>query len=666
MKKVLSFLLVAVFMLSLVLTGCGSKTATHSPGESSGGQDQPEVVDPKTMEFKEAPMLAELVKQGKLPPVKERLPENPVVLTQAWNEIPSEDMQLEIGKYGGTIRFADPATEGGSAPEMWCFSNEPLLVTPGIDTLGGAEKGLLKGNVFESYEASQDNKVFTFHMRKGLKWSDGDPVDTEDVRFHFEDYMFNEELVPSVPAWFRVNGKANGEPGKVEILDDYTFTVTFPEPYPIFPIYIANRWNNPSLMLTPSHYMKKFHIKYTSLDELKPLLKENSFEENEWFKLYAQKQSGSGQMGAAALDYPKLEPWIYKGQPAQGVFVFERNPYYFKVDAAGQQLPYIDRIECHWITDLKGQTMKIIAGEVDFAVNRTNVIDFPIFKENEANGGYNVTILKQHVTPTDVFLNLTHPDPVWRQVVRDLRFRQALNYAINREHIIEAVQLGYGSLPTKAKVPFEYNPDKANKLLDEMGLDKRDSEGYRLGPDGKRFVIPFEIAIWTVGSDKVTELVAQYWRDVGIYTTMKVIDMGLANTRRQANDIKAQNFWLDWAVIWDQNPSAYHVSLNQVMNDWGILWKNWHFSGGKEGEEPPPEVKQFIAKMEEVIETGDDVARRKAMDEVFKLLYDNIFFFPIAESGYPMIYNKKLGNIPTKTMYGITAAYSGEQFFYKE
>ncbi|MGI6705862.1 MAG: hypothetical protein ACOX6S_06235 [Clostridia bacterium] len=155
-------------------------------------------------------------------------------------------------------------------------------------------------------------------------------------------------------------------------------------------------------------------------------MKENSFEENEWFKLYAQKQSGSGQMGEAALDYPKLEPWIYKGQPAQGVFVYERNPYYFKVDAAGQQLPYVDRIECHWITDLKGQTMKIIAGEVDYAVNRTNVIDFPIFKENEANGGYNVTILKQHVTPTDVFLNLTHPDPVWREVVRDLRFRPSI------------------------------------------------------------------------------------------------------------------------------------------------------------------------------------------------------------------------------------------------
>ena len=240
--------------------------------------------------------------------------------------------------------------------------------------------------------------------------------------------------------------------------------------------------------------------------------------------------------------------------------MFERNPYYFKVDAEGNQLPYIDKVMVQWVTDLHMQTMKIIAGEVDFAVNRTNVIDFPLFKENESAGHYKVALLKQHVTPCDIFLNLTYEDPVWRSVVRNVDFRRALNMAINRNRIIEVVQLGQGTLPTRAKVPFEYDPDKANEILDSLdslGLDKRDAEGWRLGPDGKRFIIPFEVPIWTVGTDKVTELVAEDWRKVGIYTTVKIVDVSLAITRRAANENKAMCYWLDWAVIWPLNPIAW-------------------------------------------------------------------------------------------------------------
>ncbi|MGQ9628814.1 MAG: ABC transporter substrate-binding protein [bacterium] len=615
--------------------------------------------------YNEAPMLAELVKAGKLPPVEQRLPEEPVVFTQEWNEIPSEAMKLEIGRYGGTIRLADPAPEGGAAPETWCFSNEPLFTVPGIGTITGMRQGKLRGNVLKSVDTSSDFKVFTFQMRKGLKWSDGQPVTTEDVLFHYEDVLLNDKITPNLPVWLRVNSRPDGEPGKLEVIDAYKFRISFPKPYPLFVSYLALRWNNPGMMITPKHYMKQFHVKYTPLEKLEPLLREAGFEKGEWWRLYASKGTFPGQHGKPALTYPSLQPWIYKGQPATGVFVFERNPYYFKVDAAGNQLPYIDRVEVRWVTDLKMQTMKIIAGEVDFAVNRTNVIDFPLFKENEEKGGYKVALLKQHVTPTDVFLNLTYPDPVWRQVVRDVRFRRALNMGINRENIIEAVQLGKGSLPTKAKVPFEYNPQKANQLLDEMGLDKRDSEGWRLGPDGKRFVISFEVPIWTVGTDKVTQMVVEYWQKLGIYTTMKIVDMSLAGTRRQANENKAMNYWLDWAIIWDENPLAWFVIPQQLFYDFGILWRDWYYSRGKVGEEPPPEVKEFLKAIETVMETADDAERQEAIKRTYQLLYDNVFFFPIAESYYPMIYNKNMGNIPVNTPYGIEAAYSAEQFFYR-
>jgi len=618
------------------------------------------------VKYNEAPMLKARVAAGELPPVEERLPENPLVLTQDWNEIPSEDMKLEIGKYGGTIRLADPSTEGGASPENWCFCREPLLATPGIDTLGEAKKGKLRGNVFESYKVSDNYKTYTFYLRKGLKWSDGTPVTTEDVRFKFEDVYLNEKLTPVFPVWLRANNSPHEEKGELKIIDDYTFSITFSKPYPLFLAYLALRWNSWDTLLMPSHYMKQFHIKYTPLEKLEPLIQKESFGKGEWWRLFWAKNSWSGQQGGPALGFPTLDPWVYKGQPAQGVFVFERNPYYFKVDAVGNQLPYVDRIRQVWVTDLKMQTLKVIAGEVDFAVNRTNVVDYPLFKENESAGHYKVTLLWQHVTPYDIFLNLTYKDPVWRKVVRNAKFRQALNMAINRKRIIEVVQLGQGGLPRKAKVPFEYNPDKANEILDSIGLDKRDAEGWRLGPDGERFIIPFEVPIWTVGTDTVTMLVAEDWRKIGIYTTTKIIDMALANTRREANDIKAQCFWLDWAVYWPMNPMAWACNVQTLFQDWGILWSQWYLSRGKTGEEPPADIKKFLSAMERVIATDDDKIREKSIKEVYKMLYDNVYFFPIAESYYPMIYNENMGNIPVNTEYGITAAYSAEQFFFRK
>lgn len=237
---------------------------------------------------------------------------------------------------------------------------------------------------------------------------------------------------------------------------------------------------------------------------------------------------------------------------------------------------------------------------------------------------------------------------------------------INREQIIESVQMGYGNPPPKG-VPLEYNPEQANKLLDEMGLDKRDADGWRLGPDGKRFEIPFEIALYTVGSDKVVELVAEYWRELGIYTTMKMIDMSLSATRRAANDLKAETLWLSYTTAWENDPSAWYITLyGELLDYWGVAWKQWYVTQGKEGEEPPAEVKELIEKAETVLVSIDDAERQKAMDEAFKIYYDNVFNFPIAESGYPMVYNQKMGNIPVNTKFGIAASFSAEQFFYKK
>ncbi len=632
--------------------------------------------------YSQSPILDALVADGTLPPVEERLPANPLVYSKEFNAIPAEDMDFVSGEYGGVMRLADPSAEGGQAPEMWCFSNEPPLMTPSIDVLGQQKLGNLRGNWLESYEANEDNTVFTFMIREGLKWSDGVPVTTEDVMFLYEDYYLYTGL-GSVPLWLRANMKMSNNPGVIAAVDEYTFTITFDVSYPLLPLYLADPWNSYSMLMLPKHYMKQFHIKYTTLEEMAPALEEMQLESDNWVRLFQNRNTGATTMSKYAIGYPSICPWLYDGSPAQGVYTYRRNPYYFKVDYEGKQLPYIDAVEQVWVTDLSGQVMKAVAGEVDYAVNRTNVTDYPLFVENSVqekpDSIYDVALLEQHVTPTDIFLNLTYEDPVWRQVVNTLEFRQALNYAINRESIIETVQLGYGEFPDIPRVPYEYDVEKANAILDsltELGLDKRDSEGWRLGPDGERFVINFEVAVWTQGSDIVTEMVAQDWRDVGVYTTMKVIDTSLNSSRRYNNTLQGDCFWLDMHV-WPCNPTAYHRGMNVIMDNWGVLWRNWYFNKDRTDlaldadgnpvkfEEPPAVIQEFISLMEACIEGTTQEERDAALEQAQQMISDNVFFFPIATSGYPMIFNKNMGNMPVNTRYGISAAYSGEQFFYK-
>jgi len=265
-------------------------------------------------------------------------------------------------------------------------------------------------------------------------------------------------------------------------------------------------------------------------------------------------------------------------------------------------------------------------------------------------------LLSQHVAPTAVRLNQTHPDLVWQKVVRDVRFRKALNMAINREEIIDAVYFGFASLPQS--VPSVYDPAKANQLLDEMGLNRRDAESYRLGPDGKTFVIPFEIAKHAADIVPVTELVVEHWKKVGIKATIKTIDPGLQDTRRMANELKADIMWhhgpeLWWGALWDYGSVS-----------WGRLWDLWRVTGGKEGEEPPEVAKRFVDLVEQSIVVSPE-KRQEIVKEYRRLLYENIFIMMIVEKAkYSLIVSERLGNVPHRG-FAITTNFAAEQLFFR-
>ena len=276
---------------------------------------------------------------------------------------------------------------------------------------------------------------------------------------------------------------------KLEIVDDYTFKCSFASALRRLPGQLAiASWHAYDVLLQPRHYLEQFHKKYVDAAKLDALIKEGKFET--WVQLFQSKWGISWDyMRAKTIPLPKLSPWILKEANDQRT-VLERNPYYFKVDAAGNQMPYIDRIEFTTVADVEVLAVKQFAGETDYGCEVCQMPKIALYKQNETKGNYNLKFGNIHRTAGAFFLNLTHKDPNYRKVVQDLRFRQAVNMGINRKEVIDAVYYGYAE-PTDM-VPNKFDAAGAMKLLDAMGMDKKDADGFRLGPDGKTFTILIE------------------------------------------------------------------------------------------------------------------------------------------------------------------------------
>jgi peptide/nickel transport system substrate-binding protein len=600
--------------------------------------------------YNEAPMLQELVKAGKIPPLEQRLPKEPFVVGPGVL-MPRDDLNFEIGRYGGTERLIH--TTPGWEASVFIQSNEPLLMSPGLTAEG------IRGNVLRDWSVTSDQKVFTFYMREGLKWSDGMPVTTDDVLFAYEDVLLNKEITPVWARWLKSGNRDGGTPLRLEVVDKYTFRIIFTEAYGGFPTQLTiNGWRGYTDFIKPKHYLRQFHTRYTPLERLEPLIAEAKLNKGEWWTLFNLKDHINWEITRpTAIGFPFLSPWI-PTRATPTTLTFERNPYYFKVDTAGNQLPYIDTLRSELVADAETANLKIIAGEMDHSYEYGTLINLPLYRENAEKAGYKIVLYDMHRTTADPVLNLTYNDPVWRQVTRDIRFRKALNMAINREEILDTVYYGFAALP--GSVPSTYNPQEANRLLDEMGLSRRDSDGFRLGPDGRRFVIPIEFQAPFLEIKATAELIADYWSKVGVQTTTKVLEGGLWSTRRAANELKATFFlWTHdrriWWALWGAE-NALH---------WGPLWQKWFDTNGREGEEPPEDVKRYMDAVSKLYRVPPD-ERPKVHAEFVRLLYDNIYWFITVEDlKYPVIVSNRMGNVSHKG-YGIGAQFAGEAYFIKQ
>jgi len=521
--------------------------------------------------FNEAPMLRTKVAAGELLPVEERLPEEPFV------EEPFE----EIGQYGGTLHvLAVNPTGWNDVQDV----RDPTLTSLFEPSKDGEHP---VPNIAKGFKWSEDFKTLTIYLRKGLKWSDGYPFTADDILFVINDVYQNKELTPTPPFWL----SPTKEIKKAEKVDDYTVNINFPEPYPAFEAslttprmgQLCTSWS--AGIYSPKHYLKRWHIKYNP--KANELAKEEGFER--WWQAY--KHHAQILPLQNDLDLPSMGVWILKKKTTSAK-VFERNPYYWKVDPAGNQLPYIDKV-VSTIVDPEVYQLKVISGEADFAMRGLSLKNYPLYKENEEKGDYHVVLIPGiNGSELVLELNLNHPDLVLRKICQDIRFRRALSVAINRAEINDSVFFGkavprqwtwvpnYPGVDYKeewAKAYAQYDPELANQLLDEMGLTKRDKDGFRLRPDGKPILLVIEYVEGELNGP-ILELVKEYWESVGIKVFLKPESVDLWHTRMQSSDHGVTAVTFAEVTSW--------VGPNMIN------WFNWFETGGKEGEEPPEEYKE--------------------------------------------------------------------------
>jgi peptide/nickel transport system substrate-binding protein len=672
------YLIPLIFGLSIVLSACGAGTPTTAAPATSAPVAQatsapvataaavataapvetaaPVATAAPVSQYSQAPMLDDLVKSGKLPPIEKRLPVDIFVVGPGTYLTKEQLPNWQPGIYGGTLRAAHAVANW--APDIFVAMNEPLLMAPKIGVQG------IVGNVVKDYKVENNNQDFTFYMRKGLLWSDGQPVTSEDVRFTWEDIYGNDKLFPTgVPSMFRNGYAADGEPGKLTIIDDFTFKIQFTKPYGGFLRNLTiEGWKGYTDLINPAHYLKKYHIKYATLDSMSADLKRLNLTGGEWWQVFADKRCQNWDMtNPKCADYPGLYPWIPKASGSPSVLTWERNPYYFKVDTKGQQLPYIDKIVSTQQDNVEMVNLKVMSGDVDFLRESTALVKMPLYKQNEAKAGFKVVLMEMHVDSSNIMFNQTFDDKNWQKMVQDLRFRQAISLAMNRQEMIDNVYYGYASISSETVDPAFAAQDltKANALLDDMGLTKKDADGYRLYPDGSPMNIILDNGQQAPDLTPIADLVAADAKKVGIKLTVKPVDSNLQGQKQSANQ---EQMWVMWSHDrgWDNDVDDPGRA--------GQLYADYITSLGKKGVKPPDWVMQAVdinTRRWSAVSGSDEY--NAIVAEGLKWTRDNLPYVNLVEHvKYPMIVNAKLGNVPPSgaPAYAIGANFSIVQMFF--
>ena len=605
--------------------------------------------------FNENPMFAEKVKKGELPPVEERLPKEPFVVTT----------YDEIGTYGGTLRGISISYESGTSEIMsWRhvnmvrFDDDCSTIVP---------------NVAKEWRWNDDFTEILFRLREGHRWSDGEPFTVDDVVFWMDDIILNEEIHKATPSpWGEVGAS-------VEKIDDVTVKFKFDTPFTGL-LYYLGGGGSYFVPWAPQHFFEQYHIKYNPNANEEAI--KNGFDN--WvqqFTSYWNKWKDAIVSSAYGLEVPTLGSHILLKEPTTQRRVFVANPYYFKVDTAGNQLPYIDYHDERFL-EKQLWPLEIMNGNVDQKAQNMPLNIFPVLKEEETKGDYALQLPLGMVGPTFIF-NMTDKDPVLRKIYGDIRFRYAMSLAINRDEVNETLFLGLGT-PEQAlpqNVPYvteedkkfmtEYDPERANELLDEMGL-KKGTDGIRMRSDGKPLTILWEYTLQYVWSPEFPALIAEYWQDVGVNVLLKEINTQLSREKQASNTLDITSEWMaPYEPSMISSPQLFVVPYASFWPIMGVPWMDWKTSDGKSGEEPPSWVKRLweIADEFKTVVPGSERYMELGKEMIAINRENLVVIGTLGKIPLITVVNNRLGNVPqwkvNTTYYGYAYPYQADQWYIK-
>ncbi|MEM7212460.1 MAG: ABC transporter substrate-binding protein [Pseudomonadota bacterium] len=586
----------------------------------------------------EPPVLDKLVRAGHLPPVEKRVPLEPAVI----------DLDAEgktSGRYGGELRLLMGKQKDTRMMSVYGYArlialNEDLEYTP---------------DILKSYDV-KEGRVFTLQLRKGHKWSDGHPFTSEDFRFYWEDIANNKKLTPrGLPKAMLVEN----EPPTFEVIDETTVRYTWHKPNREFVSWIAG--SRPLRIFRPAHYLKQFHVKYGDKKQIEALVKTG--QKIDWVDLFKSRDRWY-RMDNAEL--PTLQPWVNTTWPPATRFKFKRNPFYYRVDTNGLQLPYID-----WVVMSLGETKVIPAkagtGESDLQGKYIRLDHYTFLKEGEKRHDYSVRLWKRsqgaHIA---LFPNLNVADPEWRKLLQDVRFRRALSLAIDRHEINQVVYYGLAREGNNTILPAsplyrprlqsawaKYDLKRANALLDEMGLTKRNEDGIRLMPDGRPLIITVDTAGESTYQVDVLELIHDSWLKAGLKLFTKPSQREVFRQRIVAGQTIMSTFSgiSNGIPTVSMSPEEF-APTNKYQLQWP-QWGLWGQTSGKMGEAPAlPEVNHLSELYEDWLYAEGEDQQRKAWKEMLDIHADQVFTIGVVNSTLqPILVSNKLKNVPEEAFY---------------
>ena len=598
----------------------------------------------------ETPFFAQQVAGGTLPKVDARLPAEPAVVDSA-------------GRPGGELRML-----------MASPKDTKMMVVYGYARLVGLTPSLtLAPDILKAIDM-QDGRIFTLHLRKGMKWSDGHPFTSEDFRFWFEDVASNKKLSPSGLA---VDLVPDGDKPRFEVLDETTVRYSWSRPNPLFLPDIAGP--DPLFIYAPAHYLKQFHAKYVDPDKLDLLVKQSGV--REWTVLYYRH---AAMYKNDNPDLPSLEPWILRTKPPADRFIFERNPYYYRVDKAGNQLPYIDRVVMS-LADSHLISAKTAAGASDLQARYLAFEDYTFLRQGEDRNHYKVGLWQTGPgSQFALYPNLNVKDEVWRGLVRDVRFRRALSLTVNRHELNEVIYDGLAIEGQDTLLPqsplykpayrqawAQHDPAEANRLLDLMGLTKRGGDDVRLLPDGRPMEIIVEYSGEMAEEPDVLELIRASWRGIGIKLFGKPAQLTLFRQRVFSGE-----------ALMSLDKGIENGLANATSSPWQFAptteeeleWPKWgQFYETKGGAGEAPDLASAV-KLRDLynqwLATASPAAQRDIWQQMLQIWADEVYSIgTVGGVLQPVVVNSKLRNVPEKGIYNwdpgaFFGVYKPDQFWF--